>query len=243
MLMIVRQFRKACSWYRSDGRPALRRLTWLGRCLVPGLLVLGCAGADVPEDRIVRFVNELTFGGPFDGHLPQDEKLTRWTEDLRVALAGPDAYQTRERVAAQLATFTAATGLGTEIVALDSDPNVTVSLVETADFLINREHVQCFAGLDRDQGRIKHGEIQISIEDPTMVDQCLAHEFMHVFGLYYHSGIVRSALSFGHEERVMTQWDVIALQTLYDPRMRLGINRAEALPIMRQIIAERLAAR
>jgi hypothetical protein len=41
----------------------------------------------------------------------------------------------------------------------------------------------------------------------------------------------------------MTQWDVIALQTLYDPRLSLGIDRTDALPIMRQVIAERLAAR
>jgi hypothetical protein len=241
--MIDRHMRKTCGWYRSNGRRAFRGLTWLGRCVVPGLLLLGCAGADVPEERIVRFVDELTFGGPFDGHLPQDEELTRWTEDLRVALAGPGADQTRERVAMQLATFTAATGLGAAIVAQDSDPNVTVSFVETADFLINREHVQCFAGTDRDQLVIKQAEIQISIEDPMMVDQCLAHEFMHVFGLHYHSGIVRSALSFAHEEQAMTQWDVIALQTLYDPRLSLGVKRNEALPIMRQIVAERLAAR
>jgi hypothetical protein len=207
------------------------------------LLLLGCAGGDVPQDRILRFVDELTFGGPFDEHVPQDEKLVRWTDDLRVALAGPGADQTRERVAMQLATFTAATGLGAEIVALDADPNVTLSLVKTADFLINREHVQCFAGVNRDQGAIEQAEIQISIEDPTMIDQCLAHEFMHVFGLHYHSGIVRSALSFAHEEQVMTQWDVIALQTLYDPRLSLGIDRTDALPIMRQVITERLAAR
>jgi hypothetical protein len=210
---------------------------------VPGFLLLGCAGADVPEERIVRFVDELTFGGPFDEHVPQDEKLTRWAEDLRVALAGPDAYQTRERVAMQLATFTAATGLGADIVAQDSDPNVTVKFVETADFLINREHVPCFAGQNLDLWIINQAEIQISIEDPTKVDQCLAHEFMHVFGLRYHSGIVRSALSFAHEEHELTQWDVIALQTLYDPRMSPGIDRGDALPVMRQIITERLAAR
>ena len=232
-----------CRWDRSNRRSASQKLNWLGCCLVPVLLVLGCAGADVPQERIVRFVDELTFGGPFDEHVPQDEKLVRWTSDLRVALAGPGADQAREKVAVQLATFTAATGIGADIVALDAAPNVTLSFVETADFLINREHVQCFAGTDRDQGIIKQAVIQISIEDPTMIDQCLAHEFMHVFGLHYHSGIVRSALSFAHDEQELTQWDVIALQTVYDARLSVGIDRDEALPIMRQIIAERLAAR
>jgi hypothetical protein len=61
------------------------------------LLLLGCAGGDVPQNRILRFVDELTFGGPFDEHVPQDEKLVRWTDDLRIALAGPGVEQTRER--------------------------------------------------------------------------------------------------------------------------------------------------
>ena len=85
---------------------------------------------------------------------------------------------------------------------------MTVTFVKNPDFLINREHVPCYARLNLDDHLITRAEVQISIAEPELIDHCLAHELMHVFGFRYHSGIVRSVLSPAHgNPELLTPWD------------------------------------
>ena len=116
--------------------------------------------------------------------------------------------------------------------------DLTITFVENEDFLVNREHVPCFARVRTQSDRIVDAEVQLSAADPEQIDRCLSHELMHAFGIFYHSGIVRSTMSPAHGEAQLTAWDVMALRVLYDARLEFGASREQAAPTIREVVSE-----
>ena len=203
------------------------------------VLLAGCRSPEVPEERLVRFVDELVFGGPFDAHHEQDKRVTRWSGTMRVAITGPGAEDHREPLAGHVASMAALSGLDARMVAAgDDDANVVVELVEKLDFQINREYADCYAHLHGQENRIDGATVYIGMAKAEGFQDCVVHELMHVFGFRYHSGILRSALSPAHGEDELTEWDELALRVLFDPRLEVGAPRDQTLPVIRQIVGE-----
>lgn len=218
-------------------RGALRAIA-VGSLIVIVVLV-GCRAPEVPEERLVRFIDELVFGGPFDAHQKQGKRVTRWSGDMRVTITGPSAEDYREALSDHVARMAMLSGLDARMVAEgDDDANVVVQLVEELDFLINREYANCYVHKRGRENRIYKAEVYIGMARPEGFQRCVVHELMHVFGFGFHSGIVRSALSPVHGESELTAWDELALRVLFDPRVEVGAPRDQTLPIIRQIIQE-----
>jgi hypothetical protein len=221
----------------SDAAAAPRRpFGWA--LLVMGLLA-GCTSVEARNERLVRFMDELFFGGPYDAHHEQDKRLSRWSGTMRVAITGPGAEEHRDDLAEQVAGMAALSGLDARMAAAgDGEANVVVELVEQNDFLINREYVACYAHVKGGENHIDSAKVYIGMDKPEGFRDCMAHELMHVFGFSFHSGIVRSVLSPAHGEDELTEWDELAFQVLYDPRLELGAPRDLVLPVVRQIVRE-----
>ncbi len=209
--------------------------------VLAALLLAGCETAEVRNDRLVRFMDELFFGGPYDAHHEQDKRLAQWSGPMRVAMSGAQFGQHREQVAEWVKAMGALAGLEARMVEAPDEANVTVALVEESDFLVNREFVDCYVDLDGSGSHIERATIYVGMGRPDGFAHCMAHELMHVFGFRFHSGIVRSVLSPAHAEEALTAWDELALQVLYDPRLEVGMARDRALPLVRQIVSERTA--
>lgn len=205
------------------------------------LMLAGCETTQARNDRLVRFVDEVLFGGPFDAHQEQDKHLARWSGPMRVAMAGAQAGNHHERVADEVKAMGALTGLEVRMVEAVGEANVIVTLEEEGDFLVNEEYVGCYVSLDGSGSRIQQATIHVGMAQAENFERCIAHEFMHVFGFRFHSGVVRSVLSPVHGEDALTAWDELALQVLYDPRLDTGVARDMALPVVRQIVSERAA--
>ncbi len=201
------------------------------------LLLVACADERLRNERLIRFVDEVTFGGPLDEHVAKDGRAAKWDGQVRIATAGIGAGEYRSRVSDRVAILGRLIGLDVTMTEAREDANVTVSFVPSPDFLVNREHVPCYARVVTAAGRIVRAEIQVSVARSETIDLCLDHELLHVLGLRYHSGLVRSALSPVHEEETLTPWDELALRVLYDTRLEAGTTSEFALPIFREIIA------
>lgn len=220
------------------GLPGRRvHLAW--HCVLFATLLLGgCQTAQVREERLARFFDEIMFGGAFDAHLVQDKKLKRWDGPICAEVTGPKAAQFRERVAALLSRIARLTG--TDVRLADSascEANVVVKLTRESAFLVNREYANCYVTLGERDGTIIRAAVYIGVERMERFDKCLAHEFLHVFGFRYHSGIVRSILSPGHAVDGLSVWDELVLRAAYDQRLSPGMSRDEAMPIVRRILS------
>jgi hypothetical protein len=221
----------------SDATAAPRRP--FGWALLALGLLAGCANVEASNERLVRFMDELFFGGPYDAHHEQDKRLARWSGAMRVAITGPDAEDYRDALAEQVAGMAALSGLDARMAAAgDGEANVIVELVKQSDFLINREYADCYAHLEGNESHIDSAKVYIGMDKPDGFEDCAAHELMHVFGFRYHSGILRSVMSPAHGADDLTEWDELAFQVLYDSRLELGAPRDLVLPVVRQIVRE-----
>lgn len=230
----------ATTWFRALAEAKAFRISPV--CLASllfAIVLAGCRSPEVPDERLVRFVDELMFGGPFDAHQDQDKRITRWSGDMRVAITGPRAEDHRESLVRHLTSMSELSGIDARMIAAgDEDANVVVELVEDLNFLVNREYANCYVRKLKQENRVYWAEVHIGIARPEGFQRCVAHELMHVFGFGYHSGIVRSVMSPVHGETELTEWDKLALQVLFDSRLDVGDPRDQTLPIIRQIIRE-----
>ena len=212
------------------------------RMLLVLLLLPACQSTDAQNNRVVRFVDEITFGGAFDAHLPQDDTVTRWSGDIRVQVSGLNTDELDSLVLRRLQVFTQVVGLSAERVDKVGKPNLIVTFVSDLNFVVNRERVPCYVRIsNRRNFEIVRAAIYISVVERDIIEHCIDHELMHVFGFRYHSGILRSTLSPFHEPEEFTAWDEIALSVLFDPRIEPGTKRGQVFPTIQKIVHERLS--
>ena len=90
------------------------------------------------------------------------------------------------------------------------------------------------------KGNIKSGAIAIGTDIPEAQRQhCILEEMVQVLGLSNDACYYRPSL-FCEDDHVseMTDADKMLLRTLYDRRIKTGMPRAEALPIIRTVLSE-----
>ena len=91
------------------------------------------------------------------------------------------------------------------------------------------------------QLRIRTAIIRIAVENGLdYALDSIAHEFVHVMGMHGHGGSRFDSILTGPP--VLTTNDLILIRTLYDPRIRAGMSRDNAMVIVPELIAELLAA-
>ncbi len=214
------------------------------RMILVLVILSACQSTDAQDSRVIRFMDEIVFGGAFDAHLPQDKKVTRWSGDIRLQVSGLKTDELDSLVLRRLQAFSQIVGLPVERAVKTGKPNLTLTFVEDLDFEINRERVPCFARiLHQANHEITRAEIYISVVESEIIEHCIDHELMHVFGFGYHSSILNSTLSPFHNAERITAWDEIALSALFDSRIEPGSERAQAFPMIQEIVRERLRAR
>jgi hypothetical protein len=214
------------------------------RMILALLLLSACQTTGAKNDRVIRFVDEIVFGGAFDGHLPQDKKVTRWSGDIRVRVSGVTTGELDALVLERLQEISQVVGVPIARVEKGGPQNLTVNFVEELDFEVNRERAPCFARItEKRNHEISRAEVYISVAEPDIIEHCIDHELMHVFGFRYHSSILLSTLSPFHSVERITAWDEIALSVLFDPRVTPGAERGQVFPVIQDIVRERLRTR
>lgn len=98
---------------------------------------------------------------------------------------------------------------------------------------------------DGTSGEIGRAVIVVNAERLLIrINHCLLEEMTQSLGLPNDSDIIASSIFSDQSRRTdLTATDMIILKTLYDPRMKAGLPRAEALAIAREIIAGMVEAR
>lgn len=226
------------------------------RLPVPFLLLplfLGGCETVPTQDVALRFFNDIAFRGSPGGYpivgeaiLDTDyseHRMYRWEEEIRVELSGAVTPEYRELAESAVNRMSEITGRPARILTQgEKEPNILVEFLEQKNFTIRKtETAPCYAQSTGDM-EIEKVEIKISVDDPDFARYCVAHELFHGFGLT-HSNLLRSVISTKSREEKLTKWDELALQAFYDPRLKSGMTRKEAMPVARRIILEHLADR
>jgi hypothetical protein len=214
-------------------------------------------------ERIV-FFTEFTLR---DGVLEAEERetsLLKWAGPVRYRLVGDAVEPADHGIYAALAGQLAeATGLDIAAAGADEPDNMLILILgrearrEAASFLEEARipnagliyrlraddyAIPCAASVNVDgQSRaIVQALILVKAETAGLLRESCAHEeFAQALGPGNDSDAARpSIFNDDGEFALLTEHDALILRVLYDPRLRAGMRRAEAMPIARRIIEE-----
>lgn len=201
-----------------------------------------------PDDLLKFFDTLALFRTVGQQKRARPTRVRKWMAPVVVRARGAGAVAHRETVQAVLAETSALTGLNFRHAggARSLDNLVTI-------YFLSKEEMERLYGagttnLCYTQTRGRGGALRTArVRVREGFEDCLHHEFMHALGFDNHwpghkTGVgASSALANRHSaERAngYSEWDRLAIRLLYDPRIKPGMPRDEALTIAERIIPE-----
>ncbi|NCW53264.1 MAG: DUF2927 domain-containing protein [Rhodobacteraceae bacterium] len=216
------------------------------RLILRGLMRTDRGGPDTPftKEDLIRDFQALAFYGEYvSGHgftkaIAQPTELSKWEDPVRVRLLfGPSvSAKTRESDRQTV----------TEL--LDRLTNVTrhpIMLVEdnsNFDVLVANEdeRYDILTQLQHQRHPIGHHAVIRAEHPPLLRKACFHEEIAQGLGLSNDSPKARPSIFNDDDEfALLTEYDEILLNILYDSRLRSGMSLNTAAPVLRQIINER----
>jgi hypothetical protein len=207
-------------------------------------------------DKLTRFFDIVVFGSEVPGVAPA-ERVRKWTVPIRYKIAGTGVAEWRPVIQRHMATLTGLTGIAyQEIGPKDAGENLIIMLVprakmEEAGALVEKDSAKLRAVLSQTRGgcyflsyskedRIVYAAVVANVEGPKpMLEKCLLEEMTQMMGLPNDSNEVSPSV-FNDSERQMTlsPGDVAMVRALYDPALKPGTPRAEALAFVRKLFLQ-----
>ncbi len=230
-------------------RAALIALTLTAGCTLP--INLDPPAPDGLADRfeLVAFYDEAN-----GGELP----LRRWQEPVRIQIGQANAVPYRTTALQVIATLDRLTPMAVAEHGDGEFANMLV-LIGTPDEMealwrqfpsldFGRDPamrfdcmVSAYPARDRAPFEIAFAIVMIDSEliEPDHIRRCLAQELTQALGLMNDiDDPVGTVFSSRSQRETLSQSDELMVRILYDPRLEVGMTRAEAMPIVRRIAAE-----
>lgn len=233
------------------------------RAILPAAASLAIAGAasanplafDPSYEAIVAQFEDVVFGHE---HGASRGVVQKWTDAPSLAFYTAANYDINPYLKSIVGHLKAISGLtGVKVIPASAPEAATLRLgfYPRADFVkmpgrkddpefhrwVTTSACIAIAVSDNERlGRIKAGAIAIGTDIPEQQRQhCILEEMVQVLGLPNDACHYRPSL-FCEYDRVfaLTPADAILVRTLYDRRLKEGMTREEARPVVRQIIAE-----
>ena len=86
---------------------------------------------------------------------------------------------------------------------------------------------------------VRRVQIYIAPYPDELRRHCIAEELTQALGLADDCAILRDSIFNDASARPrIAPWDALMVRILYDPRLKAGMHKTEAMPIVRRIIAE-----
>ncbi len=224
----------------------------LAMAAVPFLL-LGAAAPAAGQAKVrwpapeilARQFERIAFSSEFGGEY-RSGRLIRWQGPIRVRIAGhfPDRF--RVEVERQLAELRRNSGLAIDIAEATGEaqpPQMTLEFSTSRGGTSFDPEAPCRTLIWETGYVIRRVQIYIAPYPDDVRRHCIAEELTQALGLADDSRIVRDSIFNDASARNrIAPWDALMVRILYDSRLRAGMHKTEAMPIVRRIIAEHLRA-
>lgn len=211
--------------------------------------------------QLIQKFEETVFRSDLEdsGYTP-DRLLSKWGKPIRVNLVGDETKRFREPVERTLRILSGLSGL---VIHLQKDEswlpaNIDLHITPPdqpprilADHGLSEKNINllknaiCVFHVKERQELYYHGVISIiSTINEKMIRHCLIEEITQSLGLIADTDIVQPSIMSDTIPLIdrLPMNDKIMVRTLYDKRLKPGMTRDEAMPIVRKIIPELVAA-
>lgn len=200
-------------------------------------------GAWPAPEVLARQFERIAFSSEFGGEY-RAGRLIRWDGPIRVRLAGSFPERFRAEVERQLAELRQLSGLAIEIAGASADgppAPMTIEFSASRGGTAFDPDAPCRTLIWETGYVIRRVQIYITPFPDEVRRHCIAEELTQALGLADDSRIVRDSIFNDASARQrIAPWDALMVRILYDPRLKPGMTRAEAMPIVRRIIAEHM---
>ncbi len=185
-------------------------------------------------DELTRHFRSLVFGRECDGEI---DHVLKWNDVIRIA-TGP-ARDVPDRINSFVPLLTTITGLEFVVGVPVREANLEI-------FEEPRYSDGCFAfHRQMSDGSSDFAQIQMGRKiPPSERTECLLEELSQILGPFNDVTTIKDTMWRPLELKTydsLTWSDAVILRTLYDERIRPGMHRDVAMPLVRVIIAELLA--
>ena len=207
-----------------------------------------------PPNLLLQNFDQVAFGPDFTSRI--GDRIYKWAGPLRVALIGPDAAYYRRFVEGHLFELSNLTGLEIHLLDYaDGSENFYVHFVRQADMLDTARYYQVslqdmrsavdssacmYAFFNNGHMAIDRSVAIISTDrDPRYIATCILEEIAQALGLPMDTDLlVSSIFSDRGLPQQMSVNDKIMIRALYDPRIRPGMPRLQAMQVARLVIPD-----
>ena len=215
------------------------------------------AAADAKQrpavEEIVRLFETVVFGSELDPKLAS-KAIAKWQAPIRLAIQGKPGDRHLEFLGNHAATLSNLTGLSIELVKPGAAANITVAFVSRAQMakiqiggvaqdLIERLAAPggCyFVSWQKPVGTIIGAAIVVNTDrDMARINHCLLEELTQSLGFPNDTDMLRPSIFSDHDYLLeLSRPDVILVRALYDPRLKPGMPKVEAVKVVPAIVRE-----
>lgn len=233
------------------------RLLWAAAFAWVVLAPFGPVAADTHKrpavEDIVRLFETVVFGSELDPKLAS-AAAAKWQSPVRLAIRGKPGDRHLEFLGVHAATLEKLTGLSIALARPGEEANVTVVFVPRAQMskvqiggvepkLIERLAAPggCyFVSWQKPVGTLIGAAIVVNTDrDMARINHCLLEELTQTLGFPNDTDLLRPSIFSDHDYLLeLSRSDEIIVRALYDPRLKPGMPKAEALKIAPTIIRE-----
>ncbi len=220
------------------------------------LVPFGQVSADTARrpavEEIVRLFETVVFGSELDPKLAS-KAVGKWQSPIRLAIQGKPGDRHLEFLGRHAATLSNLTGLSIMLAKPGEAANITVAFVPRAQMskiqiggvkqdLIERLAAPggCYFVSWQKAGTIVGAAIVVNTDrDMARINHCLLEELTQTLGLPNDTDVLRPSIFSDNDYLLeLSRPDEIVLRTLYDPRLKPGMPKAEALKVVPRIVRE-----
>jgi len=222
------------------------RSSFAAAAMAAGLFAAPAARATEPDlpsvDVLVRQFDNIAFSSEYHGEHRRG-RLIKWTGPIRIRILGTYAERFRPEVQAQVDRLVALSGLSIQIVdgAAAQRANLDLNFSPRGHYWSFEPEAPCRTIFFDRSYAIQRVEVFISPDDLDVRRHCVVEELTQALGLSDDSTLIPDSIFSDESQRYsLAPWDEIMVRVLYHPRLRPGMTRAEAMPIVTQILWEML---
>jgi hypothetical protein len=225
----------------------------LARLVLPILAcaIAGAAAAESPvqgrgwpaPEALARQFERIAFSSEFGGEY-RAGRLIRWDGPITVRITGHAPDRFRAEVERQLAELRQLSGLAIDFAPAGAEgvaPTMTIEFSTSRGGTNFDPNAPCRTLIWETGFVIRRVQIYITPYPDELRRHCIAEELTQSLGLADDSPLLRDSIFNDASSRQrIAPWDALMVRILYDPRLEAGAHRAEAMPVVRRIIAEQL---
>jgi len=224
----------------------------LARLALPILVAAACTAAaeTVAQGRgwpapetLARQFERIAFSSEFGGQY-RAGRLIRWDGPITVRITGHAPDRFRAEVERQLAELRQLSGLAIDFAPAGAEgaaPAMTIEFSASRGGTAFDPNAPCRTLIWETGFAIRRVQVYITPYPDELRRHCIAEELTQSLGLADDSPLLRDSIFNDASSRQrLAPWDALMVRILYDPRLKPGMHRTEAMPLVRRIVAEQL---